>query len=108
MARRAHFTPRRGAARDIASGPKMAAYMGAVADAGAAEVERRASSIVTKSGTIEGDVEKGKQGWEAVVRVRSSFWHFPEIGHARFPPRPYLRPGVQAVLSRVGGRWRSR
>lgn len=108
MADRVRFTPNRRAAVEIAAGPKMAAYLERVAEAAAAEVDRRASSIVKHRGSlISGGVTRTAAGAEGRVTVKSPFWHLPEHGSSRFPPRPYIRPGVQAVLSRVGGRWKS-
>lgn len=105
---RVRFTPNRRAAVEIARDPKMAAYLDRVAEAAAVEVDRRAPSIVKHRGSdISGGVTSTAAGAEGRVTVLSPFWHFAEFGHAKFPPRPYIRPGVQAVLSRVGGRWKS-
>lgn len=86
----------------------MAAYLERVSRAAVVEVDRRAPSIVKHRGSrISGGVTRTTAGAEGRVTVKSPFWHFPEYGHARFPPRPYIRPGLQAVLTLVRGRWKA-
>ena len=103
---RIHVDPR--AAEKLSRASQMAAALGAVADDAAAEVERRAPRIVRGRGSrIYGEVQQTADGAEGIVAVKSPFWHFPEYGHSRYPPDPYLRPGVQATLSKVNGRFSS-
>lgn len=98
----------RGAVNDLARSADMNRYMKNIAEEGAKEVERRAPRIVKQSGSrIFGTTNTTVSGVEGRVVVKSPFWHFPEFGHSRYAPRPYLRPGVQALLSRIGGRWKT-
>ncbi len=85
----------------------MQAYLADLGRSAAAEAERRVPHVEGERIVVSSGVELGPRGWRAVVHATSSIWHLPEFGGGRFPPRPYLRPGVQALLSRVGGRWRS-
>lgn len=94
---------------EIAGGEGMRAHMQNLADDAAAEIERRAPSMVkTARSRVYGRVVKAGDGWSAEAVVKSAVWHWPEYGtagrHFR-TPEPYIRPGVQAVLSRSGGRF---
>lgn len=103
------FTPNRAAARDLASSAAMQSAMQRIADEGAELVEAGAPRIVKHKGSrIYGATEKDADGWMGLVTVRSPFWHFPEYGHSRYAPRPFLRPGVQKLLSQYGGRFQSK
>lgn len=85
----------------------MRRYLAGVADSAAANVADRVPTVEGEAITVSSGAELGADGWEGHVTVRSAMWHLPEYGGGRFPPRPYLRPGVQAALTRVRGRWRS-
>lgn len=102
------FIPNPAASAQLARSPQMSQFLKKIADDAAVEVERRAPSIVKHRGSrIAGEVRQTVAGAEGIVLVDSPFWHFAEIGHSRYPARPYIRPGVQAVLSKYGGRWKS-
>jgi HK97 gp10 family phage protein len=61
--------------------------------------------------SIKGDVEMGPQGYEAKVSAgdrKAFYWGMVEFGTSKKGARPYLRPGVQAMLSRFGGRFTSK
>lgn len=75
-----------------------------VAEAAAEDIEARAPSIV-KGSTSRFYAKREDDG--STVAVKSSFWHFPEYGHSRYPPNPYIRPSVQRILTRVRGRFRA-
>jgi len=99
------FTKNRGFDRDVSSEAEMRRFLGRVADDAAAEVERRAPRWIKRAGArIQGEVVTSSSGLEAEVQVDSPFWHLPEFGSVNNAPTPYLRPGVQATLSKYGGR----
>lgn len=108
MAGGIRFEPNRKATRLLAVEAQMRRALGKIAEDGAAQVEAAAPRIVKQRGSrIYSETAQGPDGWEGRVIVRSPFWHFPEIGHSRYPPRPYLRPTVQKLISRYGGRFKS-
>jgi HK97 gp10 family phage protein len=94
----------------LASTPEMRRYMEKIAEDAAEDVRRRApydSGALQES--VKGSVELTSSGYVAKVTVggrEAWYWLFPEFGTSRVPARPYLRPGVQATLSRYGGRFR--
>jgi HK97 gp10 family phage protein len=110
MARR--FVPNPGMERALASTQDMRIYLKRVAEAGAEEAKQRApvdSGALRDS--IKGDVEMGPQGYEAKVSAgdrKAFYWGMVEFGTSKKGARPYLRPGVQAMLSRFGGRFTSK
>lgn len=95
------------AARQLAESVQMRTYMQSAATTGGREVAQRAPHVEGPPIDGKGEVRMGSHGWEAVVIAESPIWHLPEFGGGHFPSRPYLRPGVQALLSRLGGRWKS-
>lgn len=96
------------AAAEIANATQMRSAMDRLAEEGVEQVEAAAPSIVKQTGSrIYGKAENDGDGWYARVAVQSPFWHFPEYGHSRYPPRPYLRPTIQKLISRYGGRFKS-
>lgn len=102
------FVPNPRAAQQLARAPEMRRYMQSVADTAAGEVDSRKPEL--RGGRrihIDADTDLGPDGWEGRVVIRSPFWHLFEFGSRNNPARPYVRPGVQAALSRVRGRWRS-
>jgi hypothetical protein len=100
------FTPNPRFTSEVRRGREMGSYLASVAQDAAREVEAEAPSIVkTGRWRIEGVVVDGKDGPEGEVRVRSSFWHWPEYGTVKSMARPYFRPAVLKVLDRVGGRF---
>jgi hypothetical protein len=101
------FKPNPNAARELARSAEMGRYLENVAEDMADEVDRRAPNWIKRAGAeFVGSSSQTTDGQEGRVVVRSSFWHLPEFGSRNNAPRPYLRPGVQAILSRVGGRWK--
>lgn len=103
------FTPNRSAVSQLMDGEQMRSTLQRVAEQGAEFVDQGAPSIVKHRGSrIYGSTEKEPAGWVGRVAVRSPFWHFPEYGHSRYAPRPFLRPGVQKLLSQYGGRFQSK
>jgi hypothetical protein len=102
------FKPNRQAAKQLLGDEPMRRAMEQIARQGADNVEARAPRIVKHRGSrIYGEAKSDSGEWIAYIAVRSPFWHFPEYGHSRYAPRPFLRPGVQEVLSRHGGRFKS-
>ena len=105
---RARFTPRPGATRELARSQEMGAFLGAVADAAAGETERRLPYPRLLGGVrVDGTTDLTGDGYEGQVVITGPGWHLWEYGTVNHGARPAIRPGVQAVLSRVGGRWRS-
>lgn len=103
----ARFKPNRSAAKQLLDDSMMGAALGRFAEEGAELTETSAPKIVRGKGSlIFSETAKTAHGWEGRIIVRSPFWHFPEYGHSRYPPRPYLRPSVQKLLSRYGGRFK--
>lgn len=43
---------------------------------------------------------------EVKVTISGPGWHLWEFGTVNHGPRPAIRPGAQAAMSRYGGRWR--
>ncbi len=102
------FTPRRGAGRELARSAEMGRYLGGVANAAASAAESRLPYPEILGGvTIQGDVRQGSQGQEGVVVISGPGWHLWEFGTVNHGARPAVRPGVQAAISRAGGRWRA-
>lgn len=99
------FVPNRNFNKEAANTPEMRRFLEKVAIEAAAEVERRAPKMVKHKGSsIVGRLAE-RQGYAiGQVIVRSHWWHWREYGTSRMAPRPYIRPGVQAVISRYGGR----
>lgn len=107
---RTSFVPNRRADRELAMGAPMRAYLEAVAGDAASNVDRRAPRWIKRShGRFDGVSVLTRLGHEGRVVVHSPFWHLAEYasGATRTSPTPFIRPGVQATISRVGGRWKS-
>lgn len=97
------FVLNKQAADQLARSAGVEQFLHDVATDAAAEVDRRAPRIVKGAGmSIGADSERG----EARVVVVSPFWHWPEYGTSKYPAKSYLRPGVQAIITRRGGRWK--
>lgn len=97
------------AATQLAHSAAMGRAMGNIAKDAAREVTQRAPSGFRGGAKITADSEVGvgPDGAEGRVVIDSPFWHIPEFGTQNNPPEPYARPGVQAVIARYGGRWKS-
>lgn len=94
---------------EIAAGEGMRQHMQNIADDAAAEMERRAPTMVkTPRSRFYGRVVKAGDEWHAEAVVKSAVWHWAEHGtagrHFR-TPQPFIRPGAQATLARYGGRF---
>lgn len=99
------FTPNPFFERELRREQKMAAFLGDIADEGASEVQRRLPYPRILGGLdVSGRVVSGRDGFEGEVRVKGSGWHLWEFGTSNHGARPAIRPGVQAALSRRGGR----
>lgn len=102
------FIPNRNFDREAANTPEMRRFLEKVAVEAAKEVERLAPKMVKHRGSkIEGRLAERNGYAIGQVRVKSSFWHWFEYGSSKIAPRPYIRPGVQAAISRYGGRFGS-
>jgi hypothetical protein len=102
------FTPRRDINKIVGSMPEMKTYIGNVAEEAAREVESRLPHPRILGGIkVTSETKMGADGWEGEVRVAGHGWHLYEWGSVNNGPKPALRPGVQAVLSRFGGRFKS-
>jgi HK97 gp10 family phage protein len=104
------FHPNPGMERALAATPEMKRYLDQIADEAAEEVRRR---VPVDSGTlrdsIEATVERTPEGYVAKVTVgnrKAFYWGMVEFGTSRLGARPYFRPGIQALLSRFGGRFK--
>jgi hypothetical protein len=87
---------------ELKRSPEHVRWLQRLADEGADAVRANLPPFLVHRGAeVTGKVVDGA----AVVEVRSSFWHWPEFGTVRMAMQPYLRPGVQVVLSRHGGRF---
>lgn len=97
------------AAAQLARTAAMGRAMGSIAKEAAREVTQRAPSGFRGGAkiTADSDTAMGPDGAEGRVVIASPFWHIPEFGTQNNPPEPYARPGVQAVIARYGGRWKS-
>ena len=105
---RARFTPRPGATRELASSREMGAFLGAVADAAAGEAQRRLPYPRILGGiTISGTTDLTADGYEGLVVIKGPGWHLHEYGTRNHGARPAIRPGVQAAITRAGGRWKA-
>jgi hypothetical protein len=102
------FKPNPAAARELASSPDMARLLERVADQAAGEAQRRLPYPRIMGGiTVEGDSTITRDGAEGRVVIHGSGWHLWEFGTKNHPARPAIRPGVQDVISRFGGRWKA-
>lgn len=98
------FAPNRRGIDALAHSAEMDRYLTRIAKEGAAEVEQAAPGIVKVTGSrIYGEGSRG----EGRIVVDSPFWHFPEYGGRKFTMRPYIRPTVQRLLARHGGRFKA-
>jgi hypothetical protein len=105
---KARFTPNPQAAQQLASGAEMGAYLRDVADDAAGEVRRRLPYPRLLGGVrVSGTSHLSASGYEGAVVIDGPGWHLWEYGTKNHGGRPAIRPGVQTVISRVGGRWRS-
>lgn len=92
-------------AREVMRDGQMRSYLAAVASEAASEVKSRLPYPEILGGLeVSDDVKNGPGGWEGEVRVKGSGWHLWEFGTVNHGARPAIRPGVQAALSRYGGR----
>lgn len=105
------FTMDRGAVAELARQAEMGRYLNGIADQMAKEVARRAPvSTGALRSSIQSSVEATAKGYVAKVSAGSRkafYWHMIEFGTSRNGAHPFIRPGVQTVLSRVGGRWKA-
>lgn len=86
----------------LARTPEMTRYLARIADEGARDVEASAPRIVKHRGSrIYGEASDG----EGRIIVDSPFWHWREYGTSKMAQRPYIRPTVQRLLARYGGRF---
>lgn len=100
------FKPNPKAAEQLADSAAMRKAMLHVAGQGADEVRRRAPQRVLapqKARVYAAALDDG-----AEIVVRSPIWHWFEYGTRLIPPQPYIRPAVQQILSRYGGRFQSK
>ena len=97
------FHPNPGMERALASTPEMRRHLERVVDIGAEEVRRRApvaSGALRES--INGEVVLTPDGYEGQVKAgdrKAWYYWIVEVRQT-----PYFRSGVQAALSRFGGR----
>lgn len=100
------FEPNRQAARDLARAADMGHALGRIAGEAADEIERRLPHPDILGGIrVEADTDTTGDGVEGVVRVIGPGWHLWEYGTVNHRPQPAIRPGMQATISRHGGRW---
>jgi hypothetical protein len=98
------FTPNRRAAAELERSAGVTRLLGRVADEAAAEAQQRLPYPKILGGIkITGASSPG----EGRVVINGSGWHLWEYGTKNHGPRPAVRPGVQAVIARYGGRWKS-
>lgn len=102
------FTPNPNFAREIAREAAMGAFLKSVADDAASQVR---PLVPVDDGTLRdsvtSDVEMTRDGFQGVVKVggrKAFYWHWIEFGTSREGARPFLRPGVQSAIGRLGGR----
>lgn len=96
------FTPNARGISSLSRTPEMTRYLRRIADEGARDVVAAAPGIVKHQGSrIYGEASDG----EGRIVVDSPFWHFDEYGNRKYRQRPYIRPTVQRLLSRYGGRF---
>lgn len=102
------FDLNRSARRDLTQHPDMGRALGKIADEAASEVERRLPYPRILGGvTVEGDTDRTSDAYEGVVRIAGHGWHLWEYGTVNHGSKPAIRPGVQATITRYGGRWTS-
>lgn len=111
----ARFTARRGVAERIGQDQKLKRYLEGIAEEAADEVDR----LLVHRNIFDGlevrhGVDRTPDGYEAHVSIGGESasgsrtgWHFWEYGTVNHPAKPALRPGVQTVLSRHRGKFRT-
>lgn len=99
------FTRNRAFEREVARSAEMRKFLGSIAQDAAREVEGRLPHPDILGGlTVTSDTRQGGDGWEGLVEVHGPGWALYEFGTSLYGAKPAIRPGVQAVLSRHGGR----
>lgn len=103
------FTPARDLERQVANNPKVSLLMSRVASDAALNARRLAPK---DTGALRNSIksENRPDGMYVVVGAKVArgsgawYWKFVEYGTSQHPPRPFFRPGVQAALTKRGGR----
>ncbi len=91
--------------QEVANEAPMRRFLGGVAKEAASEVESRLPYPNILGGIkVDSDSQVGDDGWEGIVNVRGHGYHLWEWGTSQHGARPAIRPGIQAALSRHGGK----
>jgi hypothetical protein len=102
------FTPNPRAKQQLLGELGMKALVSEVASDAASRAARHAPRNTGRlAASIDSSVEKDGGEWVGVTFVGEWYGKLWEFGH-RGRSQPFLRPGMQAALTRYGGRFKSK
>lgn len=102
---RVRFEPNRKAGDQLAKSTDMARALERVAGDAADAVGAAAPQRVKAQSGARFYAKRSSEG--ANIIVKSSMWHWWEYGTRFIPAAPFVRPNVQKVITRYGGRFKS-